>query len=191
MFLSFTRPRAELTRRYLPSKSNQTGVTCGLPFDITVARLANAFFVVTRSRNSGGIVPRVAACWGEWPPPGGAAWTPRWPKQAHPQTKSPGRTARRIARDAMFVIQPSPSLAASPVPAASDVFPPWERSVRSCVDGLDPGASSSSTPAAVPVPAAAAAVCAHSWPSSSAHRLRRAVPEWRPAPVLEPCRGSQ
>src|SRR6266852_9562557 len=45
---------------YLPSKSNQTGVTCGLPFDITVARLANAFFVVTRSRNSGGIVARVA-----------------------------------------------------------------------------------------------------------------------------------
>src|SRR5438876_1689229 len=64
MFLSFTRPRAELTRRYLPSKSNQTGVTCGLLFSITVARLANAFFVVTRSRNSGGIVPRVAACWG-------------------------------------------------------------------------------------------------------------------------------
>src|SRR2546427_12384045 len=56
MFLSFTRPRAELTRRYLPSKSNQTGVTCGLPFDMTVARLANAFFVVTRSWNSGGIV---------------------------------------------------------------------------------------------------------------------------------------
>src|SRR5207253_3425090 len=60
MFLSYTRPRAELTRMYLPSKSNQTGVTCGLPFGMTVARLANAFFVVTRSRNSGGIVPRVA-----------------------------------------------------------------------------------------------------------------------------------
>src|SRR5213080_2203861 len=54
MFLSFTRPRAELTRMYLPSKSNQTGVTCGPPFGITVTRLANAFFVVTRSRNAAG-----------------------------------------------------------------------------------------------------------------------------------------
>src|SRR5713226_8641793 len=60
-------------RMYLPSKSNQTGVTCGLPFGMTVARLANAFFVVTRSRNSGGIASRVATCWGEWLPIGVAA----------------------------------------------------------------------------------------------------------------------
>src|SRR5579864_5570087 len=45
MFLSFTRPSAELNRMWLPSKSTHTGVTCGLPSGITVARLANAGFV--------------------------------------------------------------------------------------------------------------------------------------------------
>jgi len=40
-------------RMSLPSKANPTGVTGGLLFGMTVARLANAFFVVTRSRNAG------------------------------------------------------------------------------------------------------------------------------------------
>src|SRR5262245_27155598 len=42
MFLSLTRPLAELTRICDPSRSNQTGVTCGRPSGIKVARWANA-----------------------------------------------------------------------------------------------------------------------------------------------------
>src|ERR1700740_1650720 len=45
IFLSFTRPRAELIRTCLPSKSTQTGVTCGLPSELRVLRLAKAFFL--------------------------------------------------------------------------------------------------------------------------------------------------
>src|SRR3989304_1378456 len=70
MLRSFTRPLAELMRRWLPSQSNQTGVTCGLPPGMTVARLANAFFW-KRSLKLSGIVaamrpPR------RWLPGGGA-----------------------------------------------------------------------------------------------------------------------
>src|SRR6184192_3240223 len=117
MFLSFTRPRAELTRMYLPSKSNQIGVTCGPPFGITVARLANAFFVVTRSRNSGGIVPRVAMCWGVWPPSGRAVWTPSWPRRAQPAAKSP-TTRPEGRRDESFRLRllRRPPRSASPAP---------------------------------------------------------------------------
>src|SRR5712691_10495041 len=39
---SFWRPRAELTRTCCPSKSTHTGVTCGLPSGISVARFPNA-----------------------------------------------------------------------------------------------------------------------------------------------------
>src|SRR5215472_10662534 len=44
MLLSLTRPLAELTRTCLPSKSTQTGVTCGLPSFISVLRLPKACF---------------------------------------------------------------------------------------------------------------------------------------------------
>src|SRR6185503_11648206 len=43
MFLSFCRPRAEFTKTCLPSKSTHTGVTCGVPSGIIVARFAKAF----------------------------------------------------------------------------------------------------------------------------------------------------
>src|SRR5579863_1450924 len=39
---SFWRPLAELKMAYWPSKSIQTGVTCGLPSGISVPRLAKA-----------------------------------------------------------------------------------------------------------------------------------------------------
>src|SRR5713226_1156121 len=56
MFRSLTRPRAVFTR-ILPSlKSNQTGVTCGDPSGITVARPAKAFFSVSKSVYFGGIL---------------------------------------------------------------------------------------------------------------------------------------
>src|ERR1700756_3362225 len=42
MFLSFWRPLAEFTTTRSPSRSHQTGVTCGEPSGIRVARLANA-----------------------------------------------------------------------------------------------------------------------------------------------------
>src|SRR5438045_1178793 len=43
-FLSFCRPRAELKMTWSPSKSHQTGVTCGRPSGMRVARLAKARF---------------------------------------------------------------------------------------------------------------------------------------------------
>src|SRR3954464_4821313 len=54
MFLSFWRPRAVFTSTRSPSKSTHTGVTCGLPSGMTVARLANAR-LVKRSRYLSGI----------------------------------------------------------------------------------------------------------------------------------------
>src|SRR3972149_2161196 len=54
MFLSFTRPLAELTRICVPSKSHHTGVTCGEPLAISVARCAKAT-LVKRSLNCSGI----------------------------------------------------------------------------------------------------------------------------------------
>src|SRR5579863_2037707 len=53
-FLSFWRPRAELTSTWEPSKSHQTGVTCGLPSGISVASEAKARFS-NRSRYFSGI----------------------------------------------------------------------------------------------------------------------------------------
>src|SRR3989454_10924 len=51
---SFWRPRAELTRTCCPSKSTHTGVTCGLPSGISVARFPNAG-LRKRSRNLSGM----------------------------------------------------------------------------------------------------------------------------------------
>src|SRR5262249_45958272 len=50
MFRSLIRPLAELTRMWVPSQSNQTGVTWGEPSAITVARWASGFFCLRRSR---------------------------------------------------------------------------------------------------------------------------------------------
>src|SRR3974377_151307 len=55
MFLSLTRPLAELMRKCAPSKSNHTGATCGLPSCMMVARFAKAF-LVSRSRNFSGML---------------------------------------------------------------------------------------------------------------------------------------
>src|SRR3954469_9135335 len=54
IFLSFCLPRAVFTSTRSPSKSTHTGVTCGLPSGMSVARLANARFV-KRSRYLSGI----------------------------------------------------------------------------------------------------------------------------------------
>src|SRR2546423_1697423 len=54
ILLSFWRPRAVFTRTRSPSRSTHTGVTCGLPSGMSVARLANARFV-KRSRYLSGI----------------------------------------------------------------------------------------------------------------------------------------
>src|SRR5689334_755560 len=51
----FTRPFAEFTRTRPPVKSNHTGVTCGDPSGMIVAKLANAFFCCSRSRKASGI----------------------------------------------------------------------------------------------------------------------------------------
>src|SRR5579859_7664526 len=50
MLRALTRPFAVLTRTTPSFRSNHTGVTCGVPSGITVARLAKAFFCVNRSR---------------------------------------------------------------------------------------------------------------------------------------------
>src|SRR4029079_18112541 len=57
---SFTRPRAVLTSRLVPSQSTQTGVTCGLPSELSVARLANAG-LLSRSRCEAGIAVAMRA----------------------------------------------------------------------------------------------------------------------------------
>src|SRR6266700_1791078 len=54
MFLSFCRPLAELTMTRSPSRSHQTGVTCGWPSGISVPRLAKAR-LLNRSRYLSGI----------------------------------------------------------------------------------------------------------------------------------------
>ena len=54
-FLSFRRPLAVLMRRRLPSQSNHTGVTWGVPSALSVARFAKAFFVVSRSLYASGM----------------------------------------------------------------------------------------------------------------------------------------
>src|SRR5689334_20729664 len=53
---ALTRPRAVFTRMRPLLRSNQTGVTCGEPSGITVARIANAFFCCNRSRYLSGMV---------------------------------------------------------------------------------------------------------------------------------------
>src|SRR5262244_910295 len=55
-FLSLIRPLAELMRRWRPSQSNQTGVTCGVPSGLMVARLAKAFLALRTSLNPSGTV---------------------------------------------------------------------------------------------------------------------------------------
>src|SRR5438477_7986698 len=131
MFLSLTRPRAELTRMYLPSKSNQTGVTCGLPFGMIVARLANALFVVTRSMNSGGIVPRVAV-WrrGAGLLKGRTSRAASCLNQVHPCARrvvnaraATGNVARRVDPGGE-VILPWPAWAAFPTPFVVAGAPP-------------------------------------------------------------------
>src|SRR3970040_542366 len=54
LFYSFPPPLAELTRICVPSKSHHTGVTCGEPSAISVARCAKAT-LVKRSLNCSGI----------------------------------------------------------------------------------------------------------------------------------------
>src|SRR5579872_368883 len=54
IFLSFWRPRAVFTSTRSPSRSTHTGVTCGLPSGMSVARLANAR-LVKRSRYLSGM----------------------------------------------------------------------------------------------------------------------------------------
>src|SRR2546428_402437 len=82
---------------------------------------------------------------------------------------------------------------ASSVPAASASWSSG-RPVWLWVDAPALSASASSSPVDdqdhqdAPSPAA---FCARSWPSSSPHRLRQAAPGQPPAPVPEPCRGSQ
>src|SRR5213593_2165554 len=56
MFRSLTRPRAELIRTWLPSQSNQTGVTWGVPSGMIVPRLAKAFFPSRRSANCSSVM---------------------------------------------------------------------------------------------------------------------------------------
>src|SRR5205809_1371715 len=56
----FTRPRAVFTSTCVPSKSTQTGVTCGLPSELRVARLAKAGFL-NRSLCVAGIVAAIVA----------------------------------------------------------------------------------------------------------------------------------
>lgn len=57
MLRSFMRPSFVLMRIYSPSVLNQTGVTCGEPSDMMVAKYSKALELsVTRSRNSVGKV---------------------------------------------------------------------------------------------------------------------------------------
>src|SRR5437016_13090107 len=60
MFRSLTRPRAELIRTWLPSQSNQTGVTWGVPSGMVVARLAKAFFPSRRSVNCSSAIAMIS-----------------------------------------------------------------------------------------------------------------------------------
>ncbi len=57
MLRSFVRPSFVLMRIFSPSVLNQTGVTCGEPSDMIVAKYSKALeSSVTRSRNSAGKV---------------------------------------------------------------------------------------------------------------------------------------
>src|SRR6476660_4820123 len=65
MLRSLTRPRAVFTRNLPSRKSNHTGVTCGEPSGITVARCANDFLLLNRSRYGSGTWVAMAVLPGE------------------------------------------------------------------------------------------------------------------------------
>jgi len=80
------------------------------------------------------------------------------------------------------------------VACAAFASPSAVQPARPWADALVPDASESSTPVAGPVLAAAAAVCARSsicGIPASHHQQCPAAPGQPPAPVPEPCRGSQ